>query len=119
MIMVPPAGVEPATYRLGGGSSSDIFSVDLIVNFAGISPINGAPRHYAKPLIPNNDDLDFGRHSSVLTERPTDTRQPMDTTALWYALAAGLAVVVGMAIWTWLERKADQGSRQTHTDPPG
>lgn len=49
--------------------------------------------------------------ANVLCERPTDHRQPMDTTVLWYALALGAAVLVGVAVWNWLERKADRGNR--------
>lgn len=47
---------------------------------------------------------DEGQHQSVLTERPTDTRPPMDPAVLWYALALGAAVLVGVAVWTWLDR---------------
>ncbi len=50
-------------------------------------------------------------HTSVLTERPTEHRQPMDMTVLGYAMALGLAVLVAVGIWYWLERKADRGNR--------
>lgn len=69
MKMVPPAGVEPATYRLGGGFSKDHSSADLqgIVATAHPKRLDVHPGH--NQLIPQGSVLDFGRHSSVLTER--------------------------------------------------
>lgn len=49
--------------------------------------------------------------ASVLCERPTDHRQPVDTTVLCWALALGIALLIAMGTWTWLERKADRGGR--------
>lgn len=64
----------------------------------------------------NTDDC---LRTGILCERPTDTRQPLDAGALWYAMAAGVAIVIGMAIWTWLERKADRGSGGASGDHSG
>ncbi len=50
-------------------------------------------------------------HQSVLTERPDADRGPMDTTILWYVMAIGVAVLVGVVVWKFLEGKADRGNR--------
>lgn len=58
-----------------------------------------------------DETTETAAHSSVLTERPTDHRQPMDTTVLGYAMALGLAVLVAVVIWKFLEGRADRGER--------
>lgn len=55
-------------------------------------------------------------HVSVLTERPTDHRQPMDITVLWYAMALGVAILIAAGIAHWLRPKV-RGGESNGSDP--
>lgn len=61
MIMVPPAGVEPATYRLGGVYSNSRHHLDLASNFDCARPINHASHNASNCLIPLACGFRFGR----------------------------------------------------------
>jgi sensor domain CHASE-containing protein len=62
-------------------------------------------------MSPYTDRVTECTSASVLCERPTDHRKPMDSSYLDYAMALGLAVLFGVVIWKFLETKADRGER--------
>lgn len=63
--MAPPAGVEPTTYRLGGGFSYHAEIVDLPYYPTLARPISLAMRTAFKSLIWQDDLSDFGRSNHL------------------------------------------------------
>ena len=61
MNLVPPAGVEPTTYRLGGGSSDAQERIDLQWYLSMARPIILRMHTVPNPLIWQDAIADFGR----------------------------------------------------------
>ena len=61
MKMVPPAGIEPATYRLGGGSSTRPQATDYTRQTWNARPITAALHQAVKSLIRKDRNSLFGR----------------------------------------------------------
>lgn len=61
--MVPPAGVEPATYRLGGELSNCAQATDDIALSGRMRPINHALHKTPNCLILLGAVFRFGRHN--------------------------------------------------------
>lgn len=49
---------------------------------------------------------------SVQCERPSDHREPMGDSAwlMGYLIAAGLAALIALGVWSWLSNKAKRGA---------
>lgn len=61
--MAPRAGVEPATYRLGGELSNCFQAPDCTIVSDQVRPILHAMQHVYKSLISLGVDFRFGRLS--------------------------------------------------------
>jgi len=60
-------------------------------------------------------------HASVLSERPDADRTwtPETGVVLWYCMAAGLAVLIGVGIWYWLGEKLRRIERSNEPGQDG
>lgn len=117
MKMVPRAGVEPATYRLGGESLSTPQSIDFSSNSEQPRPILAALHHDHKPLISKGVESGFGRHSSVLTERPSVSWDNLsrDAYLLWFWV--GVALAVALVSWLVWDRRVTPKPSSPAPDP--